>query len=81
MNDILRLSLSSIALCGLLALSITLGKPSESSFRERISWVAFCDAHGYDPQIKDPVIYNEYLDTWCGSADEEEILLLNGIKP
>lgn len=46
-----------------------------------ISWALFCEARGYDPTADAPRQYNEYLDGWCGSAEEEEALINAGIRP
>lgn len=46
-----------------------------------ISWNAFCDARGYDRNDNTYPALNEYLDTWCGSAEEEKAYLDAGIKP
>lgn len=46
-----------------------------------ISWALFCEARGYDPAADAPRQYNEYLDGWCGSAEEEEALINAGIRP
>ncbi|MDE7081052.1 MAG: hypothetical protein K2O78_05315 [Muribaculaceae bacterium] len=47
---------------------------------EEISWVAFCNASGYDPHTTDPEIINEFLDTWRGSSLEETALSKHGIN-
>lgn len=39
-----------------------------------LSWVKFCEARHYDVSSTDSEIINEYLDTWCGSVDEEQAL-------
>lgn len=49
--------------------------------RAKISWKAFCDAHGYDCNDNTYQATNEYLDTWCGSAEEEQALIAAGINP
>lgn len=37
------------------------------------SWRAYCAAHSLDATtaVADAETINDYLDTWCGSADEE----------
>lgn len=40
------------------------------------SWGKFCEARHYDINTTDSEIINEYLDTWCGSAEEEQALNL-----
>lgn len=49
--------------------------------RAEISWSAFCAARGYDLDDTTPETVNDYLDTWCGSADEETALAAARIKP
>lgn len=49
--------------------------------RAEISWEAFCDARGYDYDDNTSETTNEYLDTWCGSADEEEAFIAAGVEP
>lgn len=49
--------------------------------RAEISWSAFCAARGYDLDDNTPAAVNDYLDTWCGSADEETALVAAGIEP
>lgn len=59
-------------------------KSIDSAFEARrgeISWNAFCAARGYDRNDNTDITINEYLDTWCGSADEETALIQAGVKP
>lgn len=49
--------------------------------RGEISWNAFCDARGYDRADNTYSAVNEYLDTWCGSVDEEAALIEAGVEP
>lgn len=49
--------------------------------RADISWQAFCQARGYDPADNTYAVINEYLDAWCGSAEEENALINAGQKP
>lgn len=49
--------------------------------RGEISWNAFCDAHGYDRNDNTYQATNEYLDTWCGSVDEEAAFIKAGVEP
>lgn len=46
----------------------------------RASWAAFCDARGYDINDHTYPAVNEYLDTWCGSTEEESALAAKGIR-
>ena len=49
--------------------------------RGEISWNAFCDARGYDRADNTYQATNEYLDTWCGSVDEEAAFIKAGVEP
>ena len=49
--------------------------------RGEISWNAFCDARGYDRNDNTYTAVNEYLDTWCGSVEEENAFIKAGVKP
>ncbi|WP_289756001.1 lipoprotein [Muribaculum intestinale] len=49
--------------------------------RGEISWNAFCDARGYDRADNTYSAVNEYLDTWCGSVEEETALIEAGVEP
>lgn len=46
-----------------------------------LSWTAFCAARGYDAETNEDDIVNEYLDTWRGSVEEEEVFIANGVEP
>ncbi len=49
--------------------------------RGEISWNAFCAARGYDRNDNTYLTVNEYLDTWCGSVDEENAFNKAGVEP
>lgn len=49
--------------------------------RAEISWSAFCSARGYALDDNTYQATNEYLDTWCGSVDEEAAFIAAGVKP
>lgn len=49
--------------------------------RSEISWSAFCEARGYDRNDYTYSAINEYLDTWCGSVEEENAFIKAGVKP
>lgn len=49
--------------------------------RGEISWNAFCDARGYDRNDNTYLTMNEYLDTWCGSVEEENAFIKAGVEP
>ena len=51
------------------------------SRRAEISWKAFCAARGYNTNDTTCQATNEYLDTWCGSVDEETALIKAGVEP
>lgn len=56
---------------------------SQGTLEERradISWAAFCAARGYNPDDNTYMTINEYLDTWCGSAEEEQAFINAGVK-
>lgn len=66
------------------ALTMTACKSQQSALDQRraeISWAAFCAARGYALDDNTYQATNEYLDTWCGSAEEEAALISTGIKP
>ncbi len=51
------------------------------SLRAEISWSSFCIARGYDLNDNTYQATNEYLDTWCGSVEEENALIKAGVEP
>lgn len=54
---------------------------SLDSLRAEISWSSFCAARGYDLNDNTYQATNEYLDTWCGSVDEEAAFIKAGVEP
>lgn len=54
---------------------------SLDSLRAEISWSSFCAARGYDLNDYTYQATNEYLDTWCGSVDEEAAFIEAGVEP
>lgn len=84
MKDIIRLSVFSFAIAGLMAVAATMpSKTTElpaSLTPEEISWVEFCKCKGYDVHTEDDEIINEFLDTWRGSTVEEEALTRQGVE-
>lgn len=60
--------------------STKLASVSENE-RAEISWNAFCDARGYDRADNTYTAINEYLDTWCGSVEEEAAFIAAGVEP
>lgn len=49
----------------------------------RISWKAFCNTFGYNDKLdaNNQEAINDYLDSWRGSADEEDAFSKLGINP
>ena len=54
---------------------------SLDSLRAEISWSSFCAARGYDLNDNTYQATNVYLDTWCGSVDEEAAFIEAGVEP
>lgn len=83
MKDTIRLSVLGFSIAGLMAVACLMSSGTKelpaALTPEEISWVEFCKHHGYDIHTEDDEIINEYLDTWCGSTDEEEALTRQGI--
>ena len=68
----------------LVAILFTGCKSSQATLdsrRAEISWSAFCAARGYDLNDNTYPAINEYLDTWCGSVDEEAAFIKAGFEP
>ena len=49
--------------------------------RAEISRSAFCTVRGYAYDDNTYQATNEYLDTWCGSVEEETALIEAGVEP
>lgn len=77
MKEIIRLSVFGLSFASILAISMYLPAKSRSAAvtltPEQISWEGFCNARGYDPEANDSNIIDEYLDTWVGSIEEEQV--------
>lgn len=56
-------------------------KTTTDEQRYYISWVAFCANRGYNINDNTGEAVNEYLDTWCGSVEEEEAFINAGVEP
>lgn len=69
-----------LALATSLLTGCTTNKVALDNLRAEISWNSFCDAHGYDRNDNTYQATNEYLDTWCGSAQEDSALVAAGYK-
>lgn len=74
-KSIIPLAIATIVLAG-----CTTNRTAIADRYETISWNAFCDARGFDRADKSEATVNEYLDAWCGSADEEAALTAAGVE-
>ncbi|MDE6467329.1 MAG: hypothetical protein K2L28_00325 [Muribaculaceae bacterium] len=66
------------------ALTMTACKSQQEALdarRATISWAAFCAARGYALDDNTYQATNEYLDTWCGSVEEEAAFIAAGVQP
>ncbi len=70
-----------LALATALLTGCTSNKAALDQLRADVSWSAFCAARGYDINDNTYTAVNEYLDTWCGSVDEESALIEAGVEP
>ena len=70
-----------LALVALLLTGCKSSQVSLDSLRAEISWSSFCAARGYDLNDNTYPAINEYLDTWCGSIDEEAAFIEAGVEP
>lgn len=59
--------------------STNLFKASDD-IRCETSWSAFCATRGHDRNDTASAIVDEYLDTWCGSVEEEKALIKAGVE-
>ncbi len=75
-KHIITLSLATAILAG-----CTTNKAALDQLRAEISWAAFCAARGYALDDNTYQTTNEYLDTWCGSVDEENAFIKAGVEP
>ncbi len=73
---LLTLSIAAITACT----STRLASVSDN-VRGEISWNAVCGARGYDGNDNTYLTMNEYLDTWCGSVEEENAFIKAGVEP
>jgi hypothetical protein len=71
----------SIAIAAMMTGCSNSSKPISDEERSDISWNAFCDAYGYDRNTGSSIAISEYLDTWCGSVDEEAAFIVAGVEP
>lgn len=70
-----------LALVAILFTGCKSSQAALDSRRAEISWTAFCAARGYDVNDNTFQANNEYLDTWCGSAQEDSALVAAGYQP
>lgn len=56
-------------------------KVALDKLRAEVSWNSFCAARGYDFDDNTYQAINEYLDTWCGSVEEENAFIKAGVEP
>lgn len=72
-----------LAFVAVLLTGCSTSKLAQISDEERgeLSWNAFCAARGYDRNDNTYPAINEYLDTWCGSVDEEAAFIKAGVEP
>ncbi|QCD39445.1 MULTISPECIES: hypothetical protein [Bacteroidales] len=70
-----------LALVAALLTGCKSNKVALEQLRADVSWSAFCAARGYDINDNTYPVINEYLDTWCGSVDEEAALIEAGVEP
>ncbi len=76
-KTILTLMLVSALLAGCTAMRKT---ADLEATRDDLSWTAFCADRGHSLHDRSPETINEYLDSWCGSADEEAVFLAAGLR-
>ena len=85
MKDIIRISAMGLTLAALMTTAMILpGKNRElpaALTPEEISWIEFCRDRGYDVDDNSEETVNEFLDTWRGSTEEEEALLIQCMEP
>lgn len=77
----MKRTILTLALAALLFTGCHTSQAALDARRADTSWAAFCAARGHDLDDNTYSTLNEYLDTWCGSADEEAALIAAGVKP
>ena len=68
------------AIVAALLTGCTTNKTALDEHRNYVSWIAFCANRGYDLSDNTYTATNEYLDTWCGSVEEEEAFINAGVE-
>lgn len=70
-----------IAIAGVAILTgCSSNKTTLNEQRSNISWIAFCARRGNNINDNTYQATNEYLDTWCGSVEEENAFIKAGVK-
>lgn len=77
----MKKTIITLALATAILTGCTTNKAALDQLRADVSWTAFCSARGYDINDNTYPAINEYLDTWCGSVEEEEAFIKAGVKP
>ncbi len=84
MKETIRLSILGLSVATIMAIGMHISSASQTDPSvldpEEISWVEFCRHNGYDPHTQNDTVINEFLDTWRGSALEEEALARHGAQ-
>ena len=70
-----------LAIVDALLTGCTSNKAALDEQRSYVSWTAFCANRGYNINDNTYEAINEYLDTWCGSVDEEAAFINAGVEP
>ncbi len=77
----MKKTIISLALAAILMPGCSTTKRNLDERRAYISWIAFCANRGYSINDNTFDVTNEYLDTWCGSVDEEAAFTAAGVEP
>lgn len=77
----MKKAITTLAIVTALLAGCTTNKAALEEQRSYISWVAFCANRGYNINDNTYQATNEYLDTWCGSVEEEEAFINAGVEP
>lgn len=77
----MKKAITTLTIVAALLTSCTTNKAALEEQRSYISWVAFCANRGYNINDNTYQATNEYLDTWCGSVEEEQAFINAGVEP
>lgn len=77
----MKKTILSLALAAILLPGCSTTKCNLDEQRAYISWIAFCANRGHNINDNTYDVTNEYLDTWCGSIDEEAAFIAAGVEP